>query len=54
MSGTRVLGVVILILVALWLLFAVAGAVTSLLSSVFGIIVVIAIVYGIYYYLKHH
>jgi hypothetical protein len=46
------MGVVVVILVALWLIFAVVGVVTALLKSIFVVLIVVAICYGAYHYFK--
>jgi fumarate reductase subunit D len=48
----KTMGVVVVVLVALWLIFAVAGVVTALLKSIFVVLIVVAICYGAYHYFK--
>jgi membrane protein required for beta-lactamase induction len=48
----KTMGVVVVILVALWLIFAVVGVVTALLKSIFVVLIVVAICYGAYHYFK--
>jgi hypothetical protein len=48
----KTMGVVVVVLVALWLIFAVVGVVTALLKSIFVVLIVVAICYGAYHYFK--
>jgi fumarate reductase subunit D len=50
----QTLGVVVLVLIALWLIFAVVGVLTAIIKSVFVVLIVIAICYGFYHYFKKH
>lgn len=53
MAVVKTMGVVILILVALWIIFALVGVVAALLKSIFVVLIVLAACYGIYHYFKH-
>jgi hypothetical protein len=48
----KTMGLVVVVLVALWLIFAVVGVVTALLKSIFVVLIVVAICYGAYHYFK--
>ena len=47
------MGVIILVLVALWIIFALVGVVAALLKSIFVVLIVLAACYGTYHYFKH-
>jgi hypothetical protein len=49
----KTMGVVVVILVALWIIFALVGVVAALLKSIFIVLIVLAACYGAYHYFKH-
>jgi hypothetical protein len=49
----KTMGVVVVILVALWIIFALVGVVAALLKSIFIVLIVLAFCYGAYHYFKH-
>jgi hypothetical protein len=49
----KTMGVVVAILVALWIIFALVGVVAALLKFVFVVLIVLAACYGAYHYFKH-
>jgi hypothetical protein len=49
----KTMGVVVAILVALWIIFALVGVVAALLKFVFVVLIVLAFCYGAYHYFKH-
>jgi hypothetical protein len=53
MAVVKTMGVIILVLVALWIIFALVGVVAALLRSIFIVLIVVAAFYGIYHYFKH-
>lgn len=53
MAVGKAMGVIIVVLVALWVIFALFGVVAALLRSLFGVLIVLAACYGIYHYFKH-
>jgi uncharacterized protein YqgC (DUF456 family) len=48
------MGLVVVVLVALWLVFAVVGVLTAIIKSVLLIFIVVAICYGAYHHFKRH
>ncbi|HEY5112108.1 MAG TPA: hypothetical protein VII67_07255 [Acidimicrobiales bacterium] len=54
MTMLKTLGVVVLVLLGLWLIFAVVGVLTTIIKSVLVVLIVIAICYGIYHFFKKH
>jgi hypothetical protein len=53
MAVVRTMGFIILVLVALWIIFALVGVVAALLKSIFVVLIVLAACYGAYHYFKH-
>jgi hypothetical protein len=53
MAVVKTMGVIILVLVALWIIFALVGVVAALLKSIFVVLIVLAACYGTYHYFKH-
>ncbi|MGC1237917.1 MAG: hypothetical protein WA860_03915 [Acidimicrobiales bacterium] len=53
MAMVKTMGVVVVILVALWIIFALVGVVAALLKSIFIVLIVLAFCYGAYHYFKH-
>jgi hypothetical protein len=53
MAVVKTMGVIILVLVALWIVFALVGVVAALLKFVFVVLIVLAACYGAYHYFKH-
>lgn len=53
MNVLQALGIVVVVLLALWLLFKIIGALTAVLSSVFGILIVVVLCYAVYHHLTH-
>jgi hypothetical protein len=53
MAVVKTMGVIILILVALWIIFALVGVVAALLKTLFIVLIVLAACYGTYHYFKH-
>ena len=50
----KTLGVVVLVLLALWLIFAVVGVWTAIIKFVLVVLIVVAICYGVYHFFKKH
>jgi len=50
----KTMGLVVVVLVALWLVFAVVGVLTAIIKSVLLIFIVVAICYGAYHHFKRH
>jgi hypothetical protein len=53
MAVVKTMGVIILVLVALWIIFALVGVVATLLKYLFVVLIVLAACYGAYHYFKH-
>jgi hypothetical protein len=53
MAVVKTMGVIILILVALWIIFALVGVVAALLKTLFIVLIILAACYGAYHYFKH-
>jgi hypothetical protein len=53
MAVVKTMGVIILVLVALWIIFALVGVVAALLKSIFVVLIVLAACYGAYHYFRH-
>ena len=53
MPIVKTMGVVILVLVALWIIFKLIGVVAALLNSIFVILIIVAACYGAYHFFKH-
>ena len=49
----KTMGFIILVLVALWIIFALVGVVAALLKSIFIVLIVLAACYGAYHYFRH-
>jgi hypothetical protein len=54
MAVIRTMGAVIVVLVVLWLIFALIHVVTAILDSVFVVLIVLAICYALYHHFKKH
>lgn len=54
MSIVKTMGIVILVMLALWLIFGVVGILTAILRSVILVLIVVAAVYGAYHFLRKH
>ena len=52
MAKTKTIGVVVLVLVALWLVFAVIGVLTAIIKSVLVGLIIVAICYGVWHHFK--
>jgi hypothetical protein len=52
MAVVKTLGVVIVVLLALWLIFGLIHILTGLISSLLGVFIVVAICYAAYHYFK--
>ena len=46
MAVAKTMGVIILVLIALWIIFALVGVVAALLKSIFVVLIVLAACYG--------
>jgi hypothetical protein len=53
MAVVKTMGVIILVLVGLWIIFALVGVVAALLKSIFIVLIVLAACYGAYHFFKH-
>jgi len=53
MSMIKTVGVVVVILLALWLVFKIIGILTAILSSVIVVLIVAAVCYGVYHHFSH-
>ena len=53
MAVVKTMGFIILVLVALWIIFALVGVVAALLKSIFIVLIVLAACYGAYHYFRH-
>ncbi len=54
MAMIKTMGVVVAVLLALWLMFSVAGILTAIIKSVLLILIVVAICYAAYHHFKKH
>lgn len=54
MAVIRTMGAVIVVLVVLWLIFALIHVVTAILDSVFVVLIVLAICYALYHHFRKH
>jgi len=52
MAMAKTMGVVVLVLVALWLIFALVGVLTAIIKSVLVVLIVVAICYAVYHHFK--
>jgi hypothetical protein len=54
MAIAKTMGVIVVVLLVLWLIFAVVGVLTAIIKSILGVLIVVAICYAVYHYLKKH
>ncbi|HEV3187826.1 MAG TPA: hypothetical protein VGZ04_07235 [Acidimicrobiales bacterium] len=52
MAMIKTVGVIVVVLLALWLVFAIVGVLTAIIKSVLLILIVVAICYGVYHHFK--
>ena len=50
----KTVGLIVVVLLALWLVFALVGVLTAIIKSVLLILIVVAICYGAYHHFKRH
>jgi hypothetical protein len=53
MSILKTVGVIVVVLFALWIVFAIIGELTAIIRSVLVILIVVAICYGVYHHFSH-
>jgi hypothetical protein len=49
----KTIGAIIVILIVLWVVFAIIHVLTAIIGSVLGLLIVIAICYGLYHHFTH-
>jgi hypothetical protein len=54
MAMIKTVGVIVVVLLALWLVFALVGVLTAIIKSVLLILIVVVICYGVYHHFKRH
>jgi hypothetical protein len=54
MAMVKTMGVIVVVLLALWLIFSVVGVLTAIIKSILLILIVVAICYAVYHYFKKH
>ena len=50
----KTMGVIVVVLLALWLIFAVVGVLTAIIKSILGVLIIVAICYAVYHHFKKH
>jgi len=50
----KTIGVIVVVLLALWLIFSVVGVLTAIIRTVLLVLVVVALCYAVYHWLKKH
>ena len=54
MAMVKTLGVIVVVLLALWLIFSLIGVLTAIIKAVLVVLIVVAICYGVYHFFKKH
>jgi fumarate reductase subunit D len=54
MAIVKTMGVIIVVLLALWIIFSLIGVLTAIIKAVLVILIVVAICYGVFHFFKKH
>ncbi len=54
MTVVKTMGVLVVVLLALWIIFSLAGVLIAIIKALLVILIVVAIGYGVYHYFKKH
>jgi hypothetical protein len=54
MAMVKTMGVIVVVLLALWLVFSLVGVLTAIIKSVLLLLIVVALVYAAYHYFNRH
>ena len=52
MAIVNTIGVIIVVLLALWIIFSLVGVLTAIIKAVLVILIAVAICYGVYHFFK--
>jgi hypothetical protein len=54
MAILKTMGVIIVVLLALWIIFSLVGVLTAIIKAILVILIVVAICYGVFHFFKKH
>lgn len=54
MSVAKTMGVIVVVLLALWIIFSLAGVITAIIKALLVVLIVVAVCYGVYHFFKKH
>lgn len=54
MALVKTMGVIVVVLLALWIIFSLVGVLTAIIKALLVVLIVMAICYGVYHFFKNH